>query len=209
VEGLYAVGEASSGMHGANRLGGNSLIELLVYGRIVGEAAAAYSTRLLAQQRSASALAEACAEVDELLSADGPENVRAVQRALRNTMTEHAGVVRDEAGLLAGLAELDIIERRIADVGVHPDISSFRDLAHAFDMKSSALAARATLESALERRETRGCHNRADYPLLDQSLQVNLVWSGPGRLEREAIPAVADEIAELMVEVSTIGKLVE
>jgi succinate dehydrogenase / fumarate reductase flavoprotein subunit len=196
-------------MHGANRLGGNSLIELLVYGRIVGEAAAAYSTRLLAQPRSASALAEARAEVDELLAADGPENVRAVQRAIRNTMTEHAGVVRDETGLLAGLTELDIIERRIADVGVHPDISSFRDLAHAFDMKSSALAARATLESALERRETRGCHNRADYPLLDQSLQVNLVWSGPGRLEREAIPAVPDEIAELMVEVSSIGKLVE
>jgi succinate dehydrogenase / fumarate reductase, flavoprotein subunit len=209
VEGLYAVGEASSGMHGANRLGGNSLIELLVYGRIVGEATAAYSAQLSAQPRSASALAEARAEIDRLLAADGHENVRALQRAIRNTMTEHAGVVRDEAGLLAGLAELDLIEGRIADVGVHPDISSYRDLAHAFDMKSSALAARATLESALERRETRGCHNRSDYPLLDQSLQVNLVWSGPGRLEREPIPAVPGEIAELMVEVSTIGKLVE
>jgi succinate dehydrogenase / fumarate reductase flavoprotein subunit len=209
VEGLYAVGEASSGMHGANRLGGNSLIELLVYGRIVGAAAAAYSAQLSAQPRSTSALGEARAELDRLLAADGPENVRTLQRAIRNTMTEHAGVVRHEAGLLAGLAELDVIEGRIADVGVHPDISSYRDLAHAFDMKSSALAARATLESALERRETRGCHNRSDYPLLDQSLQVNLVWSGPGRLEREPIPAVPDEIAELMVQVSTIGKLVE
>jgi succinate dehydrogenase / fumarate reductase flavoprotein subunit len=209
VEGLYAVGEASSGMHGANRLGGNSLIELLVYGRIVGAAAAAYSAQLSAQPRSTSALGEARAELDRLLAADGPENVRTLQRAIRNTMTEHAGVVRHEAGLLAGLAELDVIEGRIADVGVHPDISSYRDLAHAFDMKSSALAARATLESALERRETRGCHNRSDYPLLDQSLQVNIVWSGPGRLEREPIPAVPDEIAELMVQVSTIGKLVE
>jgi succinate dehydrogenase / fumarate reductase flavoprotein subunit len=209
VEGLYAVGEASSGMHGANRLGGNSLIELLVYGRIVGAAAAAYSARLSAQPRSTSALGEARVEIDRLLAADGPENVRTLQRAIRNTMTEHAGVVRDEAGLLAGLAELDVIEGRIADVGVHPDISSYRDLAHAFDMKSSAFAARATLESALERRETRGCHNRSDYPLLDQSLQVNIVWSGPGRLEREPIPAVPDEIAELMVQVSTIGKLVE
>ena len=98
VEGLYAVGEAASGMHGANRLGGNSLIELLVYGRIVGEAAAAYSARLVAQQRSAAALAEARAEIDELLAADGPENVRTLQRAIRNTMTERAGVVRDEAG---------------------------------------------------------------------------------------------------------------
>ena len=58
VEGLYAVGEASSGLHGANRLGGNSLIELLVYGRIVGDAAAAYSGGLAAQQRSAVAVAE-------------------------------------------------------------------------------------------------------------------------------------------------------
>ena len=59
-------------------------------------------------------VAEARAEIDELLAADGPENVRALQRAIRNTMTEHAGVVRDEAGLLAGLAELDAIEARIA-----------------------------------------------------------------------------------------------
>src|SRR5688500_1816705 len=64
VEGLYAIGEASSGLHGANRLGGNSLIELLVFGRIVGEAAAAYSARLQAQQRSAVALAEARGEID-------------------------------------------------------------------------------------------------------------------------------------------------
>jgi succinate dehydrogenase / fumarate reductase flavoprotein subunit len=209
VEGLYAVGEAASGMHGANRLGGNSLIELLVYGRIVGEAAAAYSAQLAAQQRSAPALAEARAEIDELLAADGPENVRTLQRAIRNTMTEQAGVVRDEAGLRAGLAELDAVEARIAEIGVHPDISSFRDLAHAFDLKASAVAARATLECALERRETRGCHNRSDHPSLDESLRVNLLWSGPGHLEREPIPAVPDEIAALMVEVSSDGKLVE
>jgi succinate dehydrogenase / fumarate reductase, flavoprotein subunit len=209
VEGLYAIGEASSGLHGANRLGGNSLIELLVFGRIVGEAAAAYSAQLEAQQRSATAVAEARAEIDELLAADGPENVRTLQRAIRNTMTEHAGVVRDEPGLLAGLADLDAIEARITEVGIHPDIAGFQDLAHAFDLKSAVLAARATLEAALERRETRGCHNRSDYPKLDESLQVNLVWSGPGRLEREEIPAIPDEIAALMREVSTSGKLVE
>jgi succinate dehydrogenase / fumarate reductase flavoprotein subunit len=209
VEGLYAIGEASSGLHGANRLGGNSLIELLVFGRIVGEAAAAYSARLTAQQRSATALAEARGEIDEMLAAHGEENVRPLQRAIRDTMTEHAGVVREESGLLAGLAELQTIDARITDVSVHPDLAGFHDLAHAFDLKASALAARATLEAALERRETRGCHNRSDYPQLDESLQVNLVWSGPGRLEREAIPPIPDEIAALMREVSTAGKLVE
>ena len=209
VEGLFAIGEAASGLHGANRLGGNSLIELLVFGRIVGEAAAAYSARLTAQQRSASALGEARAEVDELLAADGPENVRVLQRAIRDIMTEQAGVVRDEDGLRAGLAELDAVEARIADVGVHPDLAGFHDLAHAFDLKSAALAARATLEAARERRETRGCHNRSDYPAIDESLQVNLVWSGPGRIEREAIPPIPDEIAVLMRDVPTAGKLLE
>ncbi|MET7723458.1 MULTISPECIES: FAD-dependent oxidoreductase [Streptomyces] len=209
VRGLYAIGEASSGLHGANRLGGNSLIELLVFGRITGRAAAAYSQSLTAQPRSASAIAEARAEIDDLLVADGPENVRALQRAIRNTMTEHAGVVRDEEGLRAGLAELSVIEKRMADIGVHPDIAGYQDLAHTFDLKSAALAARATLESALERRETRGCHNRSDYPEPDPALRVNLVWSPTTGITRESIPAVPDEISALMEEVSTDGKLAE
>jgi succinate dehydrogenase flavoprotein subunit len=209
VEGLYAAGEAASGMHGANRLGGNSLIELLVYGRIVGEAAARYSAALGAQPRSGAAVAAARAEVDELQAANGPENVRATQRVLRDTMTEYAGVVRDEDGLRAGLAVLTSIDGRIADLGVHPDIASYHDLAHAFDLKASALAARATLEAALARRETRGCHNRADHPQLDPALQVNFVWSGPGRLESEPVAPIPAYIASLVTEVSTEGKLLE
>ncbi|MBS3178324.1 MULTISPECIES: FAD-binding protein [unclassified Pseudoclavibacter] len=209
VDGLYAIGEASSGLHGANRLGGNSLIELLVFGRIVGQAAVAHSGGLDAQRRSASAVAQARGEINDLLSADGRENVRALQRAIRDTMTEYAGVVRDEEGLKAGIAALDVIESRMEDVGIHPDIAGFQDLAHAFDLKSSALAARATLEAALERRETRGCHNRSDFPELDPAMQVNLVWSPTGGITREEIPPVPAEIAELIGEVSVEGKLVE
>ncbi len=211
VEGLWAIGEASSGLHGANRLGGNSLIELLVFGRIVGQSAIAYSDELEAQVRSQDALAEARAEIDGLLASDGAENVRALQREVRNLMTEHAGVVRDEAGLRAGLEKLAAIEERMGDVGIHPDIAGYSDLAHAFDLKSSVLAARATLESALERRETRGCHNRSDYPDLDPELTVNLVWSPATGVVRETIPAVDPEVAELMHsgEISQEGKLVE
>ncbi|ACL42529.1 Succinate dehydrogenase (plasmid) [Pseudarthrobacter chlorophenolicus A6] len=208
VDGLYAIGEAASGLHGANRLGGNSLIELLVFGRIVGEAAAKYSNQLESQRRSLEAIVEARSEVDALLACQGSENVRALQRAVRDTMTEHAGVVRSEEGLIAGLEELDSTEDRLEHLGIHPDIAGFQDLAHAFDLKSSLLAARATLEAALERRESRGCHNRSDFPDQDESLQVNFVWS-PGRLDREAIPPIPDEIAELMQDVSTAGKLVE
>jgi succinate dehydrogenase / fumarate reductase flavoprotein subunit len=209
VEGLYAIGEAASGLHGANRLGGNSLIELLVFGRIVAEEAAKYSIGRQSQQRSAEAVAEARAEVDALLAGDGPENVRALQRALRDTMTSRAGVVRDEDGLLAGIAELTELEDRMTQMGVHPDIAGFQDLAHAFDLKASAMAARATLDAALERRETRGCHNRSDYPDLDESLRANFVWSGPGQVEAEPIPPIPPEFSRLMRHVSSDGKLVE
>jgi succinate dehydrogenase / fumarate reductase flavoprotein subunit len=116
VAGLYAIGEASSGTHGANRLGGNSLAELLVYGRIVGEAAAVYSRGLLAQTRSAEAVATAREEIDTLLAGRGFDNVRSMQRAIRNLMSEHAGVVRDENGLNQGLAELDAVEARLPDL---------------------------------------------------------------------------------------------
>jgi succinate dehydrogenase flavoprotein subunit len=209
VEGLYAVGEASSGLHGANRLGGNSLIELLVYGRIVGDAAVAYSDGLTAQQRSAAAVAESRDEVDRLLAADGPENVRVLQRAVRDAMTAYAGVVRDQECLLAALARLDDIEAAARSVGVHPDLAGFQDLAHAFDLRSFLIAARATVEAAIERRETRGCHNRSDYPDLDESLRVNMVWSGPGKVAQEAVSATPVEIASFVHEVSTAGKLAE
>ncbi|MEV4262794.1 FAD-dependent oxidoreductase [Kribbella sp. NPDC049584] len=209
VDGLWAIGEAASGLHGANRLGGNSLIELLVFGRIVAEEAAKYSIGRQAQLRSADAVAEARAEIDDLLANDGPENVRALQRSLRDTMTLRAGVVRDEHGLNAGLSELAELEDRIKEVGVHPDIAGFQDLAHAFDLKASAMAARATLDAALVRRETRGCHNRSDYPNLDNSLQVNFVWSGPGNIQPESIPPIPAELRPLMRHVSTDGKLVE
>lgn len=209
VDGLYAIGEASSGLHGANRLGGNSLIELLVFGRIVGQAAADYSANLSAQTRSADAIAQARGEVDRLLSADGHENVRALQRAIRDMMTECAGVVRSEEGLQEGLARLDEIEARMENVGIHPDIAGFQDLAHAYDLKSSALAARATLEAALQRRETRGCHNRSDYPEMDPTMQVNLVWSPDSGVTREEIAPIPNEIRELIRDVSQEGKLVE
>jgi succinate dehydrogenase / fumarate reductase flavoprotein subunit len=209
VEGLYAVGEASSGLHGANRLGGNSLTELLVYGRIVGDAAVQYSDGLAAQQRSAVAVADSRDEVDRLLAADGPENVRVLQRAVRDTMTEHVGVVRDEDGLKTALARLDDIEAATNDLGVHTDLAGFQDLAHAFDLRSALVAARATVDAAIERRETRGCHNRSDYPKLDESLRVNMVWSGPEKVVQEAVKAIPVEIAGLIREVSTAGKLVE
>src|SRR5699024_10440788 len=81
VPGLFAIGEAASGLHGANRLGGSSLIELLVFGRITGEAAAAHCRARVVQKRSPEAVATTRTEVADLLAADGTENIRALQRA--------------------------------------------------------------------------------------------------------------------------------
>ncbi len=212
VEGLYAIGEASSGLHGANRLGGNSLIELLVYGRITGEHAADYVTTRTTVRRDPAAVELARAEMQSLLRERGTESARRLQRDLRNLMTEHAGVVRTEQGLLAGLTALESLEERAQHVTAHPDIAGFDDLAHAYDLLGSLLAARATLECALERRETRGCHNRADHPETDPALQGNFVWSPGEGVAFEPLPAAPASfraLAEARTDDAVAGKLVE
>ena len=212
VDGLYAIGEASSGLHGANRLGGNSLIELLVYGRITGEDAAAYVSGLTEVRRSPEAVAEARAEMRRLLTGRGTETPRLLQRRLRDLMTERAGVVRSEEGLREGLVELADIEERAANLGVHPDIAGFDDLAHAYDLYGSLLAARATLECALERRETRGCHNRSDYPEQDDALRGSFIWTPTegATFERATeAPESFRGLAHDAIDTSVEGKLVE
>ena len=212
VDGLYTIGEASSGLHGANRLGGNSLIELLVYGRITGEHAAEYVTSRTAVRRDPAAVGLARAEMQSLLSEHGTESARRLQREVRDLMTEHAGVVRTGQGLQEGLHKLAALEERAQHVTAHPDIAGFDDLAHAYDLLGSLLAARATLECALQRRETRGCHNRADFPQTDPALQGNFVWSPAEGVSFEALTPAPDsfrDLAEAVADDSVAGKLVE
>ena len=212
VDGLYAIGEASSGLHGANRLGGNSLIELLVYGRITGEHAADYVASRTEVHRDPAAVGLARAEMASLLRDSGTESARRLQRETRNVMTEHAGVVRTEQGLRAGLESLAAIEERAQHVTAHPDIAGFDDLAHAYDLLGSLLAARATLECALERRETRGCHNRADFPDTDPAMQGNFVWTPRDGVTFEPLAPAPESfraLAEAGVDDSVAGKLVE
>jgi len=221
VDGLYAIGEASSGLHGANRLGGNSLIELLVYGCITGADAAEYVSGLTEVRRSPEAVAEARAEMRKLLgnpaspvlpSAGSTASPRLLQRALRDLMTDHAGVVRNEEGLKTGLAKLDALQDRVDHLTAHPDIAGFDDLAHAFDLYGSMLAARATLECALERRETRGCHNRSDFPAQDDTLRGSFIWAPGAGVTFEPVAEAPDSFRELaykQADESVAGKLVE
>ncbi|MGO1539746.1 MAG: FAD-binding protein [Leucobacter sp.] len=212
VDGLYAIGEASSGLHGANRLGGNSLIELLVYGRITGSEAAEYVTNLTQVHRSPEAITEARDEMQHLLSGKGTETPRVLQRALRDVMTEHAGVVRSETGIQAGLEKLREIESRVTNIGVHPDIAGFDDLAHAYDLYGSLLAARATLECALERRETRGCHNRSDFLEQSDELRGSFMWTPDAGAVFESVAEAPESFRALALDAistSVEGKLVE
>jgi succinate dehydrogenase / fumarate reductase, flavoprotein subunit len=197
VEGLYAIGECATGVHGANRLGGNSLAECVVLGRIVGAEAARWSATLDAQVRDRAVVAVAREEVDELLAGRGEEFARPLQRAVRDLMSEYCGVVRSESGLRDGLAGLEEVATRARDLEVRPDIAGYDDLAHAFDLQGSLLAARATLECARERRETRGAHNRVDFPDQDPELQANLVWERDGTMTHERVPQPSPAVAAL------------
>ncbi len=212
IEGLYAVGECATGLHGANRLGGNSLAECIVFGRIVGEQAAEWSASLDAQVRDRQAIAAAGEEIDELLALRGEAFVRPLQRAVRDVMTDHCGVVRSEDGLTAGLGKIDEINAATSAMEIRTDIAGFDDLAHAFDLQGSLLAARATLESARERRESRGCHVRSDLPDQDELLRVNLTWRPNGAgIEREPVGVASAAVAELVSgpELQVAGRLLE
>lgn len=212
VDGLYAIGEASSGLHGANRLGGNSLIELMVYGRIAGTDAAEYVSGLTEIRRDPDAIGEARAEMRGLLEGEGHESPRLLQRMVRDLMTEHAGVVRSEDGLREGLRKLDEVQDRANELTAHPDIAGFDDLGHAFDLYGSMIAARATLECAIERRETRGCHNRSDFPEQNDELRGNFSWTPGGGATFEPVAEAPDSFRELALaqaDESVVGKLVE
>lgn len=192
VEGLYAAGEVTAGVHGANRLGGNSLAETVVFGRRAGEAAVAYSQRLTRQLRSPGVIAAAHAGLDELIR-EGEELARPLQRAVRDALWENCGVVRSEEGLKKGLDRLAEIKSRLDQVDVRPTSEGFKDLAIALDLRASVTVAEATLRGALARRESRGAHQRSDFPGLDPNLKVNfkLRLDPSGGLELEEVPVSA------------------
>jgi succinate dehydrogenase / fumarate reductase flavoprotein subunit len=200
VGGLFAAGEVTGGLHGANRLGGNSLAETAIAGRRAGEAAAAYASEAEVVVRSRATIRDAIDELDSFVH-PGPELARPLQRRLRNIMWERCGVVRDEAGLTAGLRELEDVRSVLTDVDVRPGAEGWSDLAHLLDLRGGLLAAEATIRGALERTETRGAHTRSDFPGIDPDLQVNLhARLDDGRLAVAArpVPAAPSELDELV-----------
>ena len=214
VEALYAAGENTSGLHGANRLGGNSLSETMVFGRRAGEAAAKFSAECDVQLRSRSAIKVAGEELDSYIK-EGDEFARPLQRALRNTMQETCGVLRSEEKLNEGLERLAQIRAASEDVDVRPTSEGFGDLTYALDLRGSLVVAESTILGAIERRETRGAHNRSDYPELDPNLKVNFIVSkGDGEItvvreQVHVVPEQLEEWAKSGEEYQAAGRLVE
>src|ERR687897_506840 len=214
VEGLYAAGETTSGLHGANRLGGNSLSETVVFGRRAREGAAEFSRNADVQLRDRAAIREAAEEVTSFIK-EGEEFARPLQRALRDTMQETCGVVRSEEKLTEGLKRLAEIRDASNNVDVRPTSEGFNDLAYALNLRGSLVVAEATILGAIERRETRGAHNRSDYPELDPDLKVNFVVQkrddGLAVAEEpvHTVPEYLEEWAKSDEEYGVVGRLVE
>ena len=174
IDGLFAAGEVTGGLHGANRLGGNSLAEILIFGKRTGYAAALRSQNMDIQQRSRKVINQAHEKIDKLIK-EGNYVVRPLQRKLRDIMWEYCGVVRSENTLLTGLEELKELKNLLPDLDVRPDSEGYLDLMLAYDLKGSIMAAEATILGAIHRKESRGSHQRSDYVKNDENFNLNYV----------------------------------
>ena len=208
VDGLFAIGETMAGVHGANRLGGNSLAETVAYGVVAGERIA---DRADGPGAVPDALREGLVEphlrdLRAMADNDGAHDVDAVLADLRELMWEHAGILRDEASLREGLDRLADVRDRAADMRVGPVTSESFELA--VDVGFMLVAAEAVLRGALEREESRGAHYRTDFPDVDPDWRRNVYFDAadvggmtlrtePVDEPSEAVQAALDEGHEL------------
>jgi len=203
VAGLFAAGEVSGGMHGSNRLGGNSLSDLLVFGKRAGEYAARYTDGLGSRPRPAAADVEAAAEaaLAPLTRGEGGENPYQLHQELQAVMGDLVGIIRRRAELEEALARLADLKERVAKVGATGGRRYNPGWHLALDLRNMLVVSECTARAALEREESRGGHTREDFPGMDpQWRQVNLVCSLDGddvRLERKPLPEIPAELLRL------------
>jgi succinate dehydrogenase / fumarate reductase flavoprotein subunit len=176
VDGLYAIGETMAGVHGANRLGGNSLAETIAYGQVTGEAVAArldgddaVADSTVLHDRARRHFADLAA----LSNRQGAHDPEALFGDLRDLLEAHAGIRRDGSELTAGLDALAALRERAADVSVGPPTD--RSFEFALNLQFGLVVAEAILRSARERTESRGAHSRIDHPDVDPDWRRNVV----------------------------------
>jgi succinate dehydrogenase flavoprotein subunit len=206
VPGLFAAGEAAGGMHGANRLGGNSLSDLVVFGRRAGLHAALYAKNLGGRLTVDTGEVEAVArEVLEPFSRTTGENPYAVQAELQDTMHELVGIIRTEAELLEALQKIEALKARAKKVGAGGGRTYNPGWHTALDLKSLLTVAECCAKAALDRKESRGGHTREDHPYADDTWgtrNVVLRQAGDGgvALRHEPLPQMPAELKALFQE---------
>ena len=183
VPGLFAAGEVAGGMHGSNRLGGNSLSDLLVFGRRAGAGAAEYVKSISGKSPEVSdkEIEKAHDHLNAPFTREGSENPYALHQELQQVTQDLVGIIRNEGELKDALKKLETIRTRAAKVRAEGGKAFNPGFHLAIDLENMLLVSEAIARSALERKESRGGHTRDDYPTMDsQWRQFNHLtkWNG-------------------------------
>ncbi len=203
IAGLYAAGETVGQIHGANRLGGNSLLETVVFGRIIGKRAAEFAKSHSAVETDDESLDSELSRMSSFFKNRGtdPEVIRAELQAI---MWSHVGIVRDGKKLKEGLTKIERLRKRFKGVRVKSGFKGNLQLKTAIETGNMIELCEAVIRSAIMRKESRGAHFRTDYPAMAERWRVNIITSRAGngmRLSVRKVPKVSGalkrEIAKL------------
>jgi succinate dehydrogenase / fumarate reductase flavoprotein subunit len=207
VDGLYAVGECSGGMHGSNRLGGNSLSDLIVFGKRAGEAAAARASALSSRTPVPD---DEVAAVEQAALAPfdpkGDENAYTIQADLQQTMNDLVGIIRNADELQQSLKEIEQLKERAKHLKVEGARAYNPGWHLSIDIHNMLLVSECIAKAALARQESRGGHTRDDFPGPDptwgaKNLVLRLDSSGHGvDLTEQPLPVMPDELQKFFEE---------
>jgi len=204
VPGLFAAGEAAAGLHGADRLGGNSLSDLLVFGHRAGLAAAEHAKAIQAAPIDSREVEEAAREILAPFGRKNGENPYTIHRDLQETMQNLVGIFRNEGDLIRALEELKKLNDRTEHVSLEGSRLFNPGWHLAQDLQSMLTVSEAVTRSAIARRESRGAHSRIDYPGFD------VVWGTKNNviaregdtmtLRQFAVPEMPSDLRQLVAE---------
>ena len=201
VPGLFAAGEVAGGMHGSNRLGGNSLSDLLVFGRRAGMGAVAYVKNNPTASVSEKAIADAAARIEAPFSRAGGENSYSLHAELQEVTHNLVGIIRTGKEVEEAIEKIAAIRARSANVAVAGDRKFNPGFHLAFDLDNMLLVAESTAKSALLREESRGGHTRDDFPGMSSKWrQVNHISSFDGNkvnIKAQPLPPIPKELFDL------------
>jgi len=202
VEGLFAAGEVAGGMHGSNRLGGNSLSDLLVFGRRAGIGASQYVMNLTTRPKvDEKNLEKALNDAEAPLNSSNKENPYSLHQELQQMMNDLVGIIRDGQEMKEAIEKLEVLKQKTKNLGVSGG-KQFNPGWHlSLDLQNMLLVSETIAKSALAREESRGGHTRNDFPTMDKnwrSKHVICSWNGSKIETRiETLPAMPKELAEL------------